>query len=195
MGVSLTETIWKPFKNTSQERYLRCPFPEILFSGTRGPGKTESALIKFVKHCGKGYGTHWRGIIFRQTYKELDDVVTKGKRLFIPLGAQWKKAATDYKFVFPDGEELLLRHAKDPEDYWSYHGQEYPFIHWEELTKWRDLSVYNAMKSLNRSTVKDMPRFYSANTNPYGAGHTAVKESWIDPAPEMSTYVITFFKS
>jgi len=182
------KVVWKPFRGTSQENYIVCPFPEKLFSGTRGNGKTESAIIDFTQHCGKGYGAFWKGIIFRHTYKELDDVVAKGKRLLIPLGAKWKKSASEYKFVFPDGEELMLRHAKEEDDYWNYHGQEYPFIHFEELTKWRNLKVYNAFKSLNRATVEGMPRIYSANTNPYGAGHGAVKTEWIDPAPEMSPH-------
>ncbi len=179
--------IWTPYKNTSQERVLKCPFQVILFSGTRGPGKSDTALIKFSMHCGRGYGEDWRGIVFAPGYKQLDEIKVKGKKLFMPLGVTFKESKSDYKFVWPTGEELLLRHAKTADDYWNYHGHEYPFILFEELTKWPKLDVYHAMFSLNRSTNKEMPRIFMATTNPYGAGHPEVKREWIDPSPELKT--------
>lgn len=155
----------------------------MLYEGTRGPGKTDALLMDFAQHTGQGYGEYWRGILFRRTYKQLADVVAKSKRWFRQIfpDAHFNKA--DYVWTWPGGEELLLRYMDTPDDYWNYHGHEYPWIGWEELTNWPTLECYNVMKSCSRSTRADMPRKYRATCNPYGKGHNAVKYYFIDPAP------------
>jgi hypothetical protein len=96
---------------------------------------------------------------------------------------RWIASKSDYKWVWPTGEELLLRAAKDVDDYWSHHGHEYPWIHWEELTSWPTPELYDAMRSVNRCSVPGVRRRYSSNTNPHGPGHHWVKERFVDPAP------------
>jgi hypothetical protein len=71
---------------------------------------------------------------------------------------------------------------KSPADYWNYHGHEYPWIGWEELTNWASGDCYEAMKACNRSAHPGMPRKYRSNTNPYGVGHNWVKAYFIDAA-------------
>ena len=71
--VNGVDVIWAPLPG-SQEMFLSCPLFEVLFHGTRGPGKTDALLMAFAQHVGKGHGKAWRGIIFRQTYPQLADV-------------------------------------------------------------------------------------------------------------------------
>lgn len=59
--------VWKPLPG-SQSLALSCPCDEILFEGTRGPGKTAAQLARFRRLVGLGYGTFWRGIIFDTGY-------------------------------------------------------------------------------------------------------------------------------
>jgi hypothetical protein len=141
--------------------------------------------MDFASEVGQGYGPAWRGIIFRPEYKDLDDVIAKSKKVFPRVfpGATWIDSPQKYLWRFPDGEELRLRVAKKPDDYWSYHGQEYPFVGWDELTNWYDLKLYLDMMSVCRSSTKGMPRKYRATANPWGRGHNAVKARFIDPAP------------
>ena len=183
--LSQPEIAWEPWKG-GQTKFLTCPVREILAEGNRGGGKTDTLIMKFLSHVGRGHGAAWTGVIFRREYKHLDDVVKKCKR-WIPRifpGARWLASKGDYKWVFPEGEELLLRAMKDPDDYWSYHGHEYPFIGWEELTNWHNEECYDKMKSCNRCSVPGVPRFYVSSANPYGAGHGWVKEYFIDIGPE-----------
>lgn len=163
-----------------QVDFLRCPIREIFAEGNRGGGKTETLLVKFLMHVGQ-FGDAWQGIIFRREYKHLDDLVAKSKRLFRKLGvnARWLSSKSDYKWVFPTGEELKFRAAKDAEDYWDFHGHEYPFIGWEELTNYPDDRVYEAMRSLNRCSIPGVPRMYLSTGNPYGAGHGWVKARFL----------------
>ena len=73
--------IWAP-QEGSQELFLLCPYFEVLYGGTRGPGKTDALIMDFAQHVGQGFGPHWRGILFRRTYKQLDDVVKKTREIY-----------------------------------------------------------------------------------------------------------------
>jgi hypothetical protein len=176
--------VWAPHPG-SQTLFLTCPHWETLYTGTRGPGKTDALIMDFVQHVGQGWGVDWRGILFRQEYKPLADVIRKSKK-WIPKifpGAKFLASASELKWVFPDGEELLFRVFKRIDDYWDYHGHEYQWIAWEEITAWPNLDGYHMMKSCNRSSRKGIPLKYRATCNPYGPGHNAVKAYFIDPAP------------
>lgn len=167
----------------SQALFLACPVFEVLYHGTRGPGKTDALLMDFAQHVGRGFGQNWRGILFRRTYKQLDDVVAKSKRWFRQIWPAAKFNESDYTWKFPTGEELLLRYMGRPDDYWNYHGHEYPWIGWEELTNWPTSDCYEMMKACSRSSFPGMPRKYRSTANPYGVGHSWVKLYFIDAAP------------
>lgn len=169
---------WRPWPG-GQTMAISCPIRETFLEGNRGGGKTEVLLVKYLKYV--DFGPVWRGIIFRREYKHLDDLVAKSKKLFRKLGvkAEWKSSKSDYKWVFSNGAELLFRAMKDPEDYWNFHGHEYPFIAWEELTSYPTDECYEKMRSCNRCSEKGVPRFYWSSGNPFGAGHGWVKHRFI----------------
>lgn len=198
--------IWKPHKG-SQTLALSCPADEILYHGTRGPGKTDAQIMRFRKNVGRGYGKFWRGIIFDREYKNLDDLVAKTRRWFPEFndGCRFLSSKSDYKWVWPTGEELLFRVIKKPDDYWLYHGQEFPFIGWNELTKYPSGKLYESMLSCNRSSfipeqhpvispngtktiLKPLPLEVFATTNPFGPGHNWVKKYFINKAPAGRMY-------
>ena len=120
--------IWQPQKG-SQEIYLACPIYEVLYDGTRGSQKTDSIIMDFAQHIGKGYGRSWRGLIFRRTYKQLDDFIERTKKWFYQIFPGAKYNESKYVWTFPGKEQLLLRHMDNPDDYWNYHGHEYSIYH------------------------------------------------------------------
>ena len=158
-----TKVIWSPVKGSSQELALDTRADETMFTGNRGPGKTDTQLMRYRRYVGIGYGAFWRGIIFDRQYKNLDDMVAKSKRWFYAFddGAKWLSSKSDYKWVWPTGEELLFRALNHEDDYWDYHGQEFPFIGWNELTKFPTSSLYDKLQSCNRSSFRpeDYPLF------------------------------------
>lgn len=189
--------IWEPLPG-SQALAMTCPCNHILYEGTRGPGKTDAQLMFFRKYVGQGYGRYWRGVIFDREYKNLDDLVSKSQRWFPQFQdkARFLSSRSDYKWVWPTGEELLFRQIKKAADYWNYHGQEFPFIGWNELSKFPTSEQYDAMMSCNRASflpdrhspdkknpLPEIPLVVFATTNPYGAGHNWVKARFIDVAP------------
>jgi len=139
--------------------------------------------MDFAQDCGKGYGAAWRGILFRETYLQLADIIAKSKKWFPAFFPEAKYNQSNHTWVWPGGEELLLRYMNDVEDYWNYHGHEYPWIAWEELTNWYSDECYEIMKACNRSSHPEVPRKYRATANPYGPGHNWVKLYFVDPGP------------
>ncbi len=186
--VTAPKHVWAPLPG-AQSSILNCPIREILLDGNRGGGKTDCLLMKFAKYAGRGLGPLWRGVIFTPRYKNLEEVIAKGKRWFYQSTnpPRFLSSKSDYKFVWRSGEELVLRALEKDDDYWQHHGHEYPFVGFEELTKWPNSFLYDAVsKSLNRVSVKGVPRFVVSTTNPYGAGYLWVKRRFVDPAPTPS---------
>lgn len=145
--------IWEPLPG-SQVLALSAPVNHILYEGTRGPGKTDTQLIRFRRNVGRGYGKFWRGIIFDRQYKNLEDIISKSQRWFGEFddGATFSAAGGGGRWKWKTGEELFFRHIKKTSDYWHYHGHEYPYIGWNELTKYPTSELYDAMMSCNRTS-------------------------------------------
>jgi len=188
--------VWQPLPG-SQTLALSAPVNHVFFEGTRGPGKTDAQLMRFRRLVGKGYGRFWRGIIFDRQYRNLDDIISKSQRWFSNFGdgASYSGAGGGGRWRWPTGEELLFRHIKKPKDYWLYHGHEYPFIGWNEITKYPTAELYEAMMSCNRtsflpanyplpdgSLLPEIPLEVFLTGNPFGPGHTWVKRRFVDVA-------------
>jgi hypothetical protein len=165
---------WSPQRG-SQVLFMSCPVFEVLYEGTRGPGKTDALIMDFAQDVGKGYGEDWRGILFRRSRPELRDIIAKTRKWFKKIfpSAQYNKV--EKTWTWPDGEQLILAHIRNESDYWSYHGHAYPWIAFEELTTWPDDGAYRKMMSCCRSSNPLVPRKYRATCNPYGPGHNWVK--------------------
>lgn len=167
--------VWAPNAG-SQDHFLSCPVFELLFHGTRGPGKTDALLMAFAQHTGKGFGQHWRGVVFRRTFPELDDLIAKSER-WLPLmfpSAIYNRVKKTWRW--PTGEALLFRRLIRPSDFKDFQGHEYPFIGFEELTNWPSADCYKPMFSCCRSSHPDVPNLVRATCNPSGPGHNWVKD-------------------
>lgn len=141
---------------------------------------TEALLMSFASQVGKGFGSAWRGILFRKTFGDLEDVEKKLNSLYPRMfdGFRFNKSKSDYSANFKDGEKLLLRNLESEDDYGEYHGHEYPWLGFEELTQWETDGPYLLMHSCSRSSTPGMPLMIRATTNPSGPGHRWVKKRW-----------------
>ncbi len=208
-GVSKPPVIWQPLPG-SQALALSCPCNHILYEGSRGPGKTDAQLMFYRRFVGIGYGQFWRGVVFDREYKNLDDLISKSRRWYRQFddGAKFISSTSHLKWVWPTGEELWFRVMKTEQDYWNYHGHEFPFIGWNELTKQPNSELYDMTMSLNRTSfvpdihspkdhlgqvkvLPEIPLVVFSTSNPYGVGHNWVKQRFIDPAPPGQIIKIT----
>jgi len=175
---------WQPQKGGQLMAFM-CPVNEILLHGNRGGGKSDLLITLFLRGVGQGYGLDYVGIIFRPEFKHLADLVRKSKKIIPKVfpTAKFKESTNAYMWKFPEGEELLFRHAKKAADFDEFHGHEIPFIGFDELTKFPSLDFYHLMKTNQRSPVAGMPKFLISATNPSGVSHNEVKAYFIDKAP------------
>lgn len=203
------EVVWRPLPGSQTIAIASCA-DHTLYEGARGPGKTLTQLMRFYRNVGKGYGKFWKGIIFDLEFDHLSGLVAESKKWFGKEGilgddAKFLESASHYKWVWSTGEELLFRHVKKLSDYEGFHGHEYPFIGWNELTKHATSALYDKFMSVNRCTFDpetNTPRdakgkYLTANglplppikceifstTNPSGPGHNWVKRRFINCAP------------
>lgn len=108
----------------SQEGFMQCSVQEVLYAGTRGPGKTDALLMSFAQHIGK-WGKDWRGILFRRTYPELEDVIGKADKWFTEIFPEAAYNKGKHFWEWPEGERLYFAHMRVPSDYSKYHGHNY----------------------------------------------------------------------
>ena len=170
-----------PIGKSSSHRCFAVAHPSHTFviEGYVVTHNTDSLLMSFGMFTGRGYGSAWKGILFRQTYKQLTDVITKTKKWFPQIWPNAKFNHSEHVWTWPGGEQLLLRQFKKADDYWNYHGHEYPWVGWEELCNWPSDDGYKRMFSCCRSSTPGMPRMIRATTNPYGPGHNWVKARFL----------------
>lgn len=166
---------WAPLPG-SQEAFLNDDTFEVLYAGARGGGKSECGLMDFARDVGKGYGTAWKGLLFRRTYGELAEVIAKAQRWYPAIfGARATYNHTAHTWTFPEGEQLTFAFIDSVEDYRKYHGWERPWIGFEELTAWPSDEHYRRVLSTMRTTDPRVPQRVRSNSNPSGPGHSWTK--------------------
>lgn len=173
--------LWKPNVGP-QAALVNCPVPDVFFGGARGGGKTEGSLGDWLLHQGR-YGRFAQGIFVRRTLPQLEQVVERAKRLFMPVGAVFKEQRKT--FEFPNGSTLKFRYLDGAKDAENYQGHEYTRVYVEEATNWPSFEPIDLLRATLRSAA-GVPCYLRLTGNPGGAGHQWVKQRYIDAAPPMT---------
>lgn len=169
--------IWLPQKGP-QTALLTCPVEEIFYGGARGGGKTSGLLGHFL-HYQQQYKGDAKGILFRRSYTELDEVVNQAKEMYLPIGATFIESK--YIFKFPNGATFKLRYLDKDKDADKYQGHQYSWIGFDELPNWPSSIPIDKLRGCLRTTA-GIPKFFIGTGNPGGVGHVWVKERYIDAA-------------
>lgn len=174
---------WQP-QPGPQTWLLTSIIEEILFGGARGGGKTYGILGDWTGHAGRN-GRHARGILFRRTYPEFEEVLEQSHQIFPLLGARYKIQSKTWKF--PNGASLKLRHLERDKDASRYQGHQYTWMGFEELGNWPSATPIDALKACLRSP-HGIPVRWVATANPGGVGHNWIKARFITPAPALTPF-------
>lgn len=156
---------------------------ELFFGGARGGGKSDYLLGDYAADV-PVYGPEWRGILFRKTYPELEEIVARSKAIFPPTfpGAEWGDTAKTW--TFPGGATLRMRYLERDADAARYQGHQYTWIGFDELTNWPDYGAYKALIATLRNGNRPIPfKRIRSSGNPGGPGHQWVKARFVDHAP------------
>lgn len=166
--------LWAP--KPRQAYAMRCDADQIFYGGAAGGGKTDCILGLNMRGV-MDYGKDWRGIIIRKTYPQLEEIITRGKELFGPMGAKYHQ--TQHEFRFPNRAFVRLRNLERDSDVQSYQGHQYTFIGFDELGNWRTDYCWTFMTSRCRSAA-GVPCQMVGTGNPGGPGHAWIKNLFID---------------
>lgn len=164
---------------------------ELFYGGERGGGKSDFQL-GFQEDGALRYGDKWRGIMFRKTYPELEELQARASEVFSVSGAVFKaQPSADYPFsncwYFPGGASVKMRYIEREKDYGRYHGHQYTGISFDEVTEYATPFALLKMLSTLRSP-HGVPCSVRLTGNPGGVGHIWVKSRYISIAPPMTPY-------
>lgn len=154
----------------------------LFYGGAKGGGKSDFLLIDYLSHAER-YAAGSRGIIFRRTYNELEELIHRSRQLY--LHAEFSE--TKKTWTFPNGASLKMRFVEADQDVSRYQGHQYSWIGMDELTEWpTDFCMVFILSCLRSAEGADC--YFRASGNPGRIGHQWVKAYFIDVAPPMQPY-------
>ncbi len=176
---------WRAQEGPQREAIQKAWVPELLYGGAAGAGKTAFLLGDFGQDVPTEHGPYWHGILFRQTYAQLEEVIKQSLEIYPQWLPDCKYHASEKTWKFPNGATLKLRYAEHENDWQEYQGHQYTWIAYDELTTWGKPTIYQRMKSRLRSAYPIPYKRIRATANPGGPGHNWVRRYFaIDTHPE-----------
>ena len=171
--------IWAPQPGPQQFAIEAACIPELMFGGARGGGKSDYLLGDFASDLEQG--ERWRGILFRRTYPELEELISRSRGIYPELGGEFKESSKTW--TFPSGATLRMRYLEREADASRDQGHQYTWLGWDELTQWVSDGAYRMLFACLRSGEGAEFKRIRASANPGGPGHTWVKARFVDEAP------------
>ena len=147
---------------------------EVLMGGRAGPGKTDVIVMKPLRYIDY---SKFRGVIFRRTFPELEEVVDRTKQWYPAFGGEYKEGKS--RWFFPSGATIKLSHMQHENDKYKHQTKEYQYIGFDEGTHFTP-TQYLYMFSRARCTDGNIPVQINTGTNPGGVAHQFFKD-WTGP--------------
>lgn len=172
---------WSPQRGPQLDAIQATWVEELLYGGAAGGGKSDYLLGDFLQDV-PTYGKAWRGIIFRRTYGELEELMGRAQELYPQTGATWNEQKKTW--TWPNGAFLRFRYLEQLKHRTRYQGAAYTWIGWDELTQWATDAAYRYLRARLRSKYDVPTKRIRATANPGGVGHHWVKAYFVRPCRE-----------
>lgn len=163
-----------------------CPVEDVMFGGATGGGKTYGLLLNWLIHASL-YPGLCQGIMFRRTYKELDDIIEESHRIYGATGMGWKYLKSEKQWRSPEGDLLRLRYLDRDDDWRNYWGHSYDWMGVDEAGNFPSPAPFDKLRARLRS-AKGVPCLFRCTANPGGPGHGWIKRRYVDRAPPMTPF-------
>jgi hypothetical protein len=176
---------WEPNEKQKTALEMRSVV-ELFYGGARGGGKSDYLLVDYLNGVNE-WREYWTGILFRQTYSQLEEIVKRARQIYLPLGAEYHKA--ENCFVFPNGAEIKFRYLESDSDCENYQGHSYTWIGFDELGNYRTDYAWKTLMMCNRSANVESGWIRMRGTgNPGGSGHNWLKARFIEGREPCKVY-------
>ena len=172
------------YKPTAKQAFFHSSTAnEILYGGAAGGGKTKAIVMDAGMRTASHPNT--TAVIFRRTYKELEDTDIKEAMESYPREMGTYNVSR-HEFRLKNGSKILFRHCENEADRFDYSGLEAQFMYFDELTTFTQV-IYDFLKTRLRAkrSLGVVPVVRSAS-NPGNIGHGWVKKMFVDAGPYMS---------
>lgn len=184
--------MWTPQAGAQEVAWTADFVDELFYGGERGGGKSD-LQIGFQEDGALTYGAAWRGIMFRKTYDEIEELQARAHEVFPGEGAVYKtQPSAAYPFsncwYWPSGASVKMRYIEAEKDYGRYHGHQYTGISFDEVTEYPTATGLLKMMSTLRSAY-GVPCRVRLTGNPGGIGHVWVKQRYVTPAGPLTPYL------
>ena len=171
------ELAWAP-QAGPQQAFVQCPLEDVVYGGARGGGKTDAALGDWAIHAER-YGDNAKGLVVRRTRKALESTIARAKQIYRGM-ATWQESKS--RFVWRNGAMVTMNYIERDDDADQYQGHDYTRVYVEELTQFAHPGPIDKLRATLRSAA-GVATGFRATCNPGGAGHTWVKDRYIDHGP------------
>lgn len=175
------KTIWQP--QPKQVEFMERWENEALYGGAAGGGKSDALLMERLRQVEIPW---YRGIIFRQSYPQLEALISRSQELYKQAFPQARYNVSLKRWSFPSGAKIFFGYMAHENDKYNYQGKPYDFIGFDELTQFTE-TQYEYLRSRNRPTGAGTRVYMRATANPGGVGHGWVKERFVTAAVPKTT--------
>jgi hypothetical protein len=183
--------MWTPQRGAQEIAWTADWCDEVFYGGERGGGKSD-LQIGWQEDGALTYAKGWRGVMFRKTYPEMEELQARAMEVFPGEGAVFKtQQSAEFPFsscwYWPNGATVKMRYIENDKDYGRYHGHQYTGISFDEVTEYPTPAGLLKMLSTLRS-AQGVPCRVRLTGNPGGVGHVWVKARYITPAAPLSPF-------
>lgn len=178
--VQKDKALWKPQEGPQSEAFYS-DADELFFGGAAGGGKSDLLLGLALSSA----SPHRKCIIFRQSYPELKDIITRANEILEGTGAQFK-AGTQMRFDgLPNNKSLELGSVPNFKAAQKYRGRPHDLKLFDEVSDIPE-KVYAFLIGWARTTARGVPVRVVAAGNPPSTteGEWVIRrwKPWLDPS-------------
>ena len=104
---------------------------EALYGGAAGGGKSDYLVAEALRQV---QIPQYRAIIFRKTYPELEDIISRSHELYGSAFPRAKYNESKHAWRFPSGAMIYFGQMQYTKDKLKYQGRHFDFVGFDELT-------------------------------------------------------------
>src|SRR5262249_43203855 len=158
-----------------QTAFVTCPVFEAFYGGERGGGKTYAILIDWFEHAA-AFGEHAIGVVFRRTFKQIEELIARYRPFFLKLGARWN--GKEALWTHENGARFRFAYLDNDADADNWLGHEITRLYIEEAGNFPSFSPIQKLFGCLRSG-HNVHLGIRLTGNPGGVGHFWLKQRYI----------------